>query len=109
MSQIDGLLTLLKNGQDSALLRFGLGNALVKEGRTEEALEHFASATRQDPGYSAAWKLYGKALTEVGRAEEAMEVYRQGIEAAQGKGDLQAVKEMQVFLKRLQKQAQDGN
>ena len=57
-----------------------------------------------DKGYSAAWKLYGKVLTELGRDAQAMAVYEKGIEAAETRGDKQAVKEMQVFLKRLRKQ-----
>jgi tetratricopeptide (TPR) repeat protein len=103
MTQIDGLLKMLQSGQDSPLLRFGLGNALLKEGRFEEACEHLAAAVEQDPAYSAAWKLYGKALTELDKVNEAIAIYQQGIEAAENKGDLQAAKEMQVFLKRLQK------
>jgi len=103
MNQIESFTKLLESGQDSALLRFGLGNALFKEGRFEEAGEHLAAAVEQDPAYSAAWKLYGKALGEAGRSEQAMEVYERGIGIATDKGDLQAAKEMQVFLKRLQK------
>jgi predicted Zn-dependent protease len=106
MNPIENFFKLLENGQDSALLRFGLGNALLKEGRIDEACEHLASAVEQDPAYSAAWKLYGKALAELGKVDKAMETYEQGIEAAESKGDLQAAKEMRVFLKRLQK-AQD--
>jgi predicted Zn-dependent protease len=108
MNPIENFLQMLENGQDSALLRFGLGNALLKENRIEEACEHLAAAVAQDPDYSAAWKLYGKALTEAGQAREAMETYERGIAAAEAKGDLQAAKEMRVFLKRLQKAAEQG-
>lgn len=103
MSQIDVLSKLLQGGQDSPLLRFGLGNALFKEQQYAQACEHLAVAVEQDPGYSAAWKLYGKALAEAGRRDEAIQAYEHGIETAQVKGDLQAAKEMQVFLKRLRK------
>ena len=60
-------------------------------------------ALAHDPGYSAAWKAYGRALAEAGRAEEAIEAYRRGIEAAESKGDIQAAKEMRVFRRRLEK------
>jgi tetratricopeptide (TPR) repeat protein len=103
MSQIDALLKMLQSGQDTPLLRFGLGNALFKEQQYQQACEHLAAAVVQDPNYSAAWKLYAKALTESGRREEAIQAYERGIEIAQAKGDLQAAKEMNVFLKRLQK------
>lgn len=104
MNQIETFTNLLSSGQDSPLLRFGLGSALFKEGRFDEASTHLAAAVEQDPGYSAAWKLYGKALAEAGRADEAESAYQRGIAIATEKGDLQAAKEMQVFLKRLQKQ-----
>ena len=47
--------------------------------------------------------MYGKALAEAGRQQEAMEAYAKGIECADNKGDIQAAKEMRVFLRRLQK------
>jgi hypothetical protein len=57
-----------------------------------------------DPGYSAAWKLLGKALNAAGREAEALAAYRAGIAAADKKGDKQAMKEMQVFARRLARQ-----
>lgn len=103
MSQIETLEDLLRRGQDSALLRYGLGNAYLQAGRPEEAQAHFAEAVRQDSGYSAAWKLYGKVLAELGEHEKAIEVFARGIEVAERKGDRQAGKEMEVFRRRSQK------
>jgi tetratricopeptide (TPR) repeat protein len=97
------LEAMLAAGKDSALLRYGLGQAYVQEGKLEEALRHLAKAVELDAGYSAAWKLYGKMLAEAGRTEKAMKAYQKGIESAQRKGDVQAAKEMQVFLRRLEK------
>ena len=65
-------------------------------------------ALARDPGYSAAWKLLGKALTEAGRAEEALAAYREGIAVAERKGDKQAAKEMTVFSRRVEKRLRDG-
>ena len=107
MSIIDNFEKMLAAGQDNALLRYSLGNAYLKEGRSAEAVEHLQHAVRMDPGYSAAWKSYAKALTDAGRADEAIDAYARGIEAAAGKGDKQAEKEMRVFHKRLLKQ-RDG-
>ena len=56
-----------------------------------------------DPGYSSAWKAYGRALAGAGRAEEAVDTYRCGIEAAESRGNIQAAKEMRVFARRLQR------
>lgn len=94
---------LLEQGRDNAMLRFSLGQGYLKNGDPAAAARHLAKAVEHDRGYSAAWKLYGKALTENGEKEKAADVYREGIEVAEAKGDKQAVKEMQVFLKRLEK------
>ncbi len=103
MALIDNLAALLANGQDSALLRYGLGSEYLKLERYTDAAQHLSKAVELDPNYSAAWKLLGKALAEAGDATQAMQAYRQGIVVAEKKGDKQAAKEMAVFLKRLEK------
>jgi predicted Zn-dependent protease len=99
---------LLAAGRDDALLRFSLGNACLREGDAAAAAGHFRRAVEHDPAYSAAWKLLGRALDESGDRVRAAAAWRSGIEAAQARGDVQAAKEMQVFLKRLQKRAGDA-
>lgn len=106
MSLIDNLQKMLESGQDSALLRYSLGTACQKAGELEQAREHLAEAVRQDPGYSAAWKAYGKVLVELDRLEEAVDAFGRGIEVAEQKGDIQAAKEMNVFMKRAIKKRQ---
>jgi tetratricopeptide (TPR) repeat protein len=95
--------TLLAQGQDNALLRYGLGNAYLQQQDFPRAIVHYTKALTFDSDYSAAWKNYAKALAENGQIPEAITAYTQGIAIAEKKGDKQAVKEMQVFLKRLQK------
>jgi uncharacterized protein HemY len=92
---------MLEQGQDNVLLRYSLGSLSLKEKQYETAAEHLQQAVRLDQSHSASWKLYGKALAQLGRTDEAREVYSKGIEVAESKGDVQAVKEMRVFLKRL--------
>jgi tetratricopeptide (TPR) repeat protein len=101
MGIIDNLQAMLKRGQDSALLRYSLGGEYLKAEDLEQALLHLAEAVRLDPGYSAAWKLYGKTLSALGRHAEAIEAFDRGIEVAESKGDIQAAKEMRVFRKRV--------
>jgi Tfp pilus assembly protein PilF len=101
VSVIGNLEALLARGQDNALLRFGLGNEYLKLGKLEIAIDHLRKAVAHDPGYSAAWKRLGKALAESGRTADAIEAYEQGIRVAEEKGDIQAAKEMRVFLRRL--------
>ena len=103
MAMVDNLKTLLANGADSALLRFGLGQEYTKLGNHDEAVEHLRVAVGKDPKYSAAWKLLGKALAESGHNDEAIFAYESGIRVAEENGDVQAAREMAVFLRRLQK------
>ena len=90
--------------RDGALLRFSLGNALLGEGDAAAAIPEFRKALAFDAGYSAAWKLLGKACLAVEDKAAAAEAWRQGIAVAQARGDKQAEKEMTVFLRRLEKQ-----
>lgn len=99
------LEALLGSGKDNALLRFSLGAEYLKTGEPARAGQHLARALEHDPQYSAAWKLYGKALAQSGRADDALAAYRRGIAVAEAKGDKQAVKEMQVFARRLERGA----
>ncbi len=94
---------LLASGKDSPLLRFSLGMQYVAAGDCARAAAHLRRAVEQDPDYSAAWKLLGKALAESGDKAGAMAAYRDGVVAAGRRGDKQAGKEMAVFLKRLEK------
>ena len=103
MSILDNFEKMLAAGQDNALLRYSLGNEYLKGGDAAAAVRHLQRAVEHDRDYSAAWKLLGKALTEAGDAPAAMAAYRTGIDVAERKGDKQAVKEMRVFLKRLEK------
>jgi len=104
MAVVDNLEALLAKGTDNALLRFGLANEYLKLGQLEQAIGHLRKALAHDPKYSAAWKRLGKTLAETGRTEEAIAAYEQGIRSAEEKGDIQAAKEMRVFLRRLQEQ-----
>ena len=107
MSMIDTFENMLAAGQDTALLRFSLGNEYLKQGRAADAVRHLGRAVHQDPAYSAAWKLYARARAESGRPQDAQQAYEKGISAAEQRGDVQAAKEMRVFLRRLQKAAEN--
>lgn len=103
MALIDNLEMMLRRGQDNALVRYGLGNEYLKLKQLEQAVTHLQKAVELDPTYSAAWKQLGKALAASARTAEAMNAYEAGIRAAEQRGDLQAAKEMRVFLRRLTK------
>ncbi len=97
---------MLERGQDSPLLRYALGQECLKSGDLVTAIDHLRQAVDQNPRYSAAWKALGDAHARAGSASRAAEVYERGIKAAREAGDMQAAKEMDVFLKRLRKPRQ---
>ena len=103
MNKIEPLERLLSQGHDNAILRFGLGQSYLTDKQPGPAAEHFERAVAHDPDYSAAWKGLGQSLTQLDRPEEAINAFEKGIAAAKRKGDAQAGREMEVFLKRLRK------
>jgi predicted Zn-dependent protease len=105
---IASLEKLLGTPRDGALLRYSLGSEYLKQGELATAAGFLRDAVAKDPGYSAAWKLLGKALADSGKGPEALEAYRNGIDAARRKGDKQAEKEMAVFARRLEKSIAGG-
>lgn len=99
--RIESLEKMLDGPRDGALLRFSLGNEYLKAGDPAAAGKCFQAAVDRDPNYSAAWKALGKALNEAGDAAGAVAAYEQGIAVAEARGDIQATKEMNVFVKRI--------
>lgn len=102
---IESLEKLLGTRRDGALLRYSLGVEFLKINDTARATEYLRDAVAKDPGYSAAWRVLGKALETAHRPGDALEAYRSGIAAAQKKGDKQAEKEMTVFARRIEKRS----
>ena len=96
---------MLEQGQDNALLRFTLGNLLYQQQDYAKAELHLSHAVQMNPDYSAAWKLYGRTLAAAGKLPEAISAFQQGITIAEQRGDIQAAKEMNVFLRRVEKQS----
>lgn len=103
------LLKLVGTARDGALLRFSIGSEYLKTGDPANAAAQLREAVNRDPGYSAAWKLLGRALAEAGRAEEALEAFERGVAVATARGDQQAAKEMAVYARRLRRTNGDPN
>lgn len=102
---IESLEKMLAKGVDNPLLRFGLGKGYLDGGDCAQATEHLRQCVAQDPGYSAAWKLLGKAYQAQQDIAAARQAWEQGLTAARAKGDKQAEKEMTVFLRKLDRGA----
>ena len=99
---------MLAQGRDSAQLRFGLANAYASTQDYESAARHASVAVTLDPDYSAAWRLLGQTQARMGRTADAREAYTRGLDVATRRGDMQLVKEMTVFLTRLDRSEQQS-
>jgi predicted Zn-dependent protease len=99
------LEALLAKGNDAPPLRFALATRYLASGDAAAAVRHAQACVGLDADYSAGWKVLGQAQTAAGDKLGAAESYRRGIAVATARGDKQAAKEMQVFLRRLEKDA----
>ncbi|MGH8274187.1 MAG: tetratricopeptide repeat protein [Gammaproteobacteria bacterium] len=103
MSLFNRLQGLLNKGKDGAPLRVSLAQACMGQGNAHQAIEHLQQAVKLDPDYTAAWKVYGRALAMAHRDNDARDAYQHGLQAARAAGDRQAEREINVFLRRLDK------
>jgi len=102
-SRIEQFESLLAQNPHSELLCYALGNEYLEVGRFDDAAESFRAAIRLKSKYTAAYRQLGKALEKLGDAEGARQAYLDGVAIGEQTGDLQTVKEMKVFLQRLDK------
>jgi tetratricopeptide (TPR) repeat protein len=94
---------LLERDPDNPMVLCSLGIELFKEGRYPEAREHLERAIENKPDYSVAHRTLGRTLYELHQYQEARRVFAKGREVAQSNGDLQTIKEIEVFMRRLEK------
>lgn len=94
---------LLERDPDNPMILYSLGNELFKEGEYAEARDHLRRAVENKPDYSVAYRTLGRAHFELGENAEARRVFADGREVAERNGDLQTVKEIDVFVRRLEK------
>ena len=94
---------LLEKDPENPMILYSLGTELFKEGRYPEAREHLARAVENKPDYSVAYRTLGRAHYELHENAEARRVFAKGKEVAEENGDLQTVREIDVFRRRLDK------
>ncbi len=94
---------LLERDPENPMILCSLGIELFKEGRYPEAREHLRRAIENKPDYSVAYRTLGRAHYELHENAEARRVFTEGREVAHRNGDLQTVREIDVFMRRLQK------
>jgi Flp pilus assembly protein TadD len=101
-SRLEQFRQIVAMDPDDYFSHFGYASALFDAGRHQEAVQEYREAIRLKPDYSAAFRDLGKALEKTGAYAEARQAYCEGIPIAERNGDLQTLKEMQVFLRRLE-------
>jgi uncharacterized protein HemY len=94
---------LLEKDPDNPMILCSLGIELFKEGSYPEAREHLRRAIQNKPDYSVAYRMLGRTHYELHENSEARHVFEKGREVARENGDLQTVREIDVFLRRLDK------
>ena len=94
---------LLQKDPENPMVLYSLGNELFKEEKYEEARDLLQRAIENKPDYSVAYRMLGRAYYELREDNEARGVFLKGKEVARGNGDLQTVKEIDVFMRRLEK------
>ena len=94
---------LLEKDPENPMILFSLGNELFKEGEHGEARTHLRRAIENKPDYSVAYRTLGRAHYELHEDAEARRVFTEGREVAEKNGDLQTVREIDVFMRRLEK------
>src|SRR5919205_3961505 len=94
---------LLEKDPDNPMILYSLGNELFKEQKYTEAREYLSRAVQNKPDYSVAYRTLGRALYELSEDAEARRAFARGREVAQRNGDLQTVREIDVFVRRLEK------
>ncbi|MGH3087660.1 MAG: tetratricopeptide repeat protein [Rubrobacteraceae bacterium] len=99
---------LLQKDPENPMVLCSLGIELFKEDEHREARDHLAKAVENKPDYSVAYRTLGRVHFELGEYDEARAVFEKGREVAQNNGDLQTVKEIDVFARRLEKREAGG-
>ena len=102
-SRSDMFRRLLDRDPNNPMVLYSLGNELFKEKKYAEAREHLSRAVQNKPDYSVAYRTLGRVLYELGENTEARPVFAEGREVAKRNGDLQTVREIDVFVRRLEK------
>ena len=97
-------LAIWAENEQSTTRNAGLGKGWLDAGNPVRGATHLGRCGVLDPQYSAAWKLLGKAWLASGQPQAAREAWQRGLSVAGSKGDQQARKEMQVFLRRLDRE-----
>jgi tetratricopeptide (TPR) repeat protein len=79
--ELAGLEHMVRMNPDHRVAHFNLGVKRAKEGRFQEAIEHYREAVRIDPGFADAHNNMGIVLLREGDTDAASAAFRRAIEA----------------------------
>ena len=99
--KIQQLEEILADDPNDSLGFFMLGKLYLDADRAEKAAEALERCLELNPKHSAAYRFCGDAYRKADKLDEAREVYSRGIVVANENGDLQTVKEVEAFLRKL--------
>src|SRR5699024_258729 len=102
------LLTMLEQGHDDLLLRFGLGKALVEDNKSAAAIAHLQKAVEFDKSHASSWFWLGRANLQYKNYHKAQDAFNQARKHAEEKGEQKTVKMVNVFERRLKKAQGDS-
>ncbi|MGF1471694.1 MAG: tetratricopeptide repeat protein [Rubrobacteraceae bacterium] len=102
-SRTDMFRKLLEKDPENPMVLCSLGIELFKAGDYPEAREYLSRAIENKPDYSVAYRTLGRTYYELHENAAARRTFETGREVAQKNGDLQTVKEIDVFVRRLDK------
>jgi Flp pilus assembly protein TadD len=96
------LREMLEREPDDLFLLYALSMEHKKAGNHSEALKLLHRVQQKDPGYCVAYQQAAQVHEQAGDVAAARQAYRDGIAAAEKKGDHHAKEEMQAALSMLE-------
>lgn len=101
MDKIAMLSEILAANPADSFARYGLAMAYAAEGRSDEALAEYTTATDGNPDYVPAYQMSAQLLLKLHRTDEARARLEAGLAAAARTGNTHAASEMQAMLEDL--------
>ena len=100
--RLQKLQQMLQREPNDTFLVYGLAMEYKKLGQTDRAIEHFNRVIQLDEGYCYAYHQRGLVYEDIGDVAAAKASYREGISAAEKKGDAHAREEIAAALAMLE-------
>ena len=98
MDKIAALTEILTQNPGDSFARYGLAMAYAAEGRNEDALHEYVTATEHNPDYVPAYQMSAQLLLKLGRSNEAKARLGEGLAACERTGNTHAASEMGAML-----------